>query len=57
MKPLQGNLDFFLIRASRGPFRSKHKTQGIYMCVCVCVCVGFPDVSVKKLSAMQKTQV
>ena len=28
MKPLQGNLDFFLIRASLGPFRLKHKTQG-----------------------------
>ena len=28
MKPLQGNLDFFLIRASRRPFRLKHKTQG-----------------------------
>ena len=28
MKTLQGNLDFFLIRASRGPFRLKHKTQG-----------------------------
>ena len=28
MKILQGNLDFFLIRASRGPFRLKHKTQG-----------------------------
>ena len=28
MKPLQGNLDFLLIRASRGPFRLKHKTQG-----------------------------
>ena len=28
MKPLQGNLDFFLIRASRGPFCFKHKTQG-----------------------------
>ena len=28
MKPLQGNLDFFLIRASRGPFRLKLKTQG-----------------------------
>ena len=28
MKPLKGNLDFFLIRASRGPFRLKHKTQG-----------------------------
>ena len=28
MKPLQGNLDFFLIRASRGPFLLKHKTQG-----------------------------
>ena len=28
MKPLQGKLDFFLIRASRGPFRLKHKTQG-----------------------------
>ena len=27
MKPLQGNLVFFLIRASRGPFRLKHKTQ------------------------------
>ena len=27
MKPLQGNLDFFLIRASRGPFRLKQKTQ------------------------------
>ena len=27
MKSLQGNLDFFLIRASRGPFRLKHKTQ------------------------------
>ena len=27
MKPLQGNLDFFLVRASRGPFRLKHKTQ------------------------------
>ena len=30
MKPLQGNLDFFLLRASRGPFRLKHKTQGAY---------------------------
>ena len=28
MTPLQGNLDFFLIRASQGPFRLKHKTQG-----------------------------
>ena len=28
MKPLQGNLDFFLIRASRGLFRLKPKTQG-----------------------------
>ena len=28
MKLLQGNLDFFLIRASRGPFRLKYKTQG-----------------------------
>ena len=28
MKPLQGNFDFFLIRASRGPFRLNHKTQG-----------------------------
>ena len=28
MKALQGNLAFFLIRASRGPFRLKHKTQG-----------------------------
>ena len=27
MKPLQGNLDFFLIRASRVSFRLKHKTQ------------------------------
>ena len=27
MKSLQGNLDFFLIRASRGPFRFKHKIQ------------------------------
>ena len=28
MTPLQGNLDFFLVRASQGPFRLKHKTQG-----------------------------
>ena len=28
MKPLEGNLDFFLFRASRGPFRLNHKTQG-----------------------------
>ena len=28
MKPLQGNFDFFLIRASRGPFHLKHKTLG-----------------------------
>ena len=28
MKPLQGNLDFFLLRASRGTFRLKNKTQG-----------------------------
>ena len=28
MKTLQGNLDFFLIRASRGPFHLKYKTQG-----------------------------
>ena len=28
MKPLQGNLDLFLIRAYRGPFRLNHKTQG-----------------------------
>ena len=28
MKPLQGNLDFFLLRASRGQFGLKHKTQG-----------------------------
>ena len=27
MNPLQGNLDFLLIRASRGPFLLKHKTQ------------------------------
>ena len=27
MKALQGNLYFFLMRASRGPFRLKHKTQ------------------------------
>ena len=28
MKPLQRNLAFFRIRASRGPFCLKHKTQG-----------------------------
>ena len=28
MKPLQGNLAFFRIRATRGPFRLKHNTQG-----------------------------
>ena len=28
MKPLQGKLDFFLIRESRGQFHLKHKTQG-----------------------------
>ena len=28
MKPLQGNLAFFLIRESWGPFGLKHKTQG-----------------------------
>ena len=28
MKPLQENLSFVLIKASRGPFRLKHKTQG-----------------------------
>ena len=28
MKTLHGNLDFFLIRAPRRPFRLKHKTQG-----------------------------
>ena len=28
MNTLQGNLDIFLIRASRRPFRLKHKTQG-----------------------------
>ena len=28
MKPLQGNLAFFRIMASRGPFHLKHKTQG-----------------------------
>ena len=28
MKTLQGHLDFFLIRASRGTFCLKHKTQG-----------------------------
>ena len=28
MKPLQGYLDFFLIRASRGPFHLKYKTPG-----------------------------
>ena len=28
MKPLQGNLDFFLIRASQGPFPLKKNTQG-----------------------------
>ena len=28
MKTLQVSLDFFLIRASRGPFRLKHNTQG-----------------------------
>ena len=26
MKPLQGNLDFFLISESQGPFRLKNKT-------------------------------
>ena len=28
MKSLQGYLDFYLIRVSRGPFHLKHKTQG-----------------------------
>ena len=28
MKPLQGNLDFFLIRASRCPFHLRQHTQG-----------------------------
>ena len=28
MKPLHDYLDFFLLTASRGPFRLKHKTQG-----------------------------
>ena len=28
MNPLKGNLDFFLIRSSRGPFHFKHKTKG-----------------------------
>ena len=28
MKPLQGYLDFFQIRAARGPFHLKHNTQG-----------------------------
>ena len=28
MKPLQGNFVFFRIRATRGPFSLKHKTQG-----------------------------
>ena len=28
MKHLQGNLDFFLIRASLGPFHLKNKSQG-----------------------------
>ena len=28
MKPLQCHLDFFLIRASRGPFHMKNKIQG-----------------------------
>ena len=28
MNPLLGNLDFFLIRASQGPFRLKNKTKG-----------------------------
>ena len=28
MKPLQGNFEFFLIRASHGPFRLRHNTQG-----------------------------
>ena len=28
MTPLQGYLDFFLIRASQGPFRLKNKRQG-----------------------------
>ena len=28
MTRLHGNLDFFLMRASQGPFRLKHKTQG-----------------------------
>ena len=28
MKPLQGNLVFFGIRASRRPFRLNHKTKG-----------------------------
>ena len=28
MKPLQENLDFFLIRESRGTFRLKYKTHG-----------------------------
>ena len=27
-KPLHGNPEFFQVRASRGPFRLKHKTQG-----------------------------
>ena len=27
-KPLQGNRDFFFVRASRGPFHLRQKTQG-----------------------------
>ena len=34
MKPLQGNMDFFLIRAPRRPFCLKQKTQGpSHLCV------------------------
>ena len=29
-KPLQGNPAFFRVRASRGPFHLKHKTQGLF---------------------------
>ena len=52
MKPLQENLDFFLIRASRGPFHLKHKTQDYsYQKELLNFTLGFPGGSEVKVSA------
>ena len=56
MKPLQGNLDFFLIRASRGPFLLKHKEMATHSSVLAWKIPGTEEPDLPQTMGLQKTQ-